>query len=95
MPSRVNDASMPARMCLRERPRPFGPGVIGVNTLVATTSSSRESSGGRSRPTTTSLCPSEYPSAVSKKVMPASTAARTIGAARASSSTHGRHSLLP
>ncbi len=50
---------MPARMCLRERPRPFGPGLMGENTFVAITSSSRESSGASSLPVTTSLSPSE------------------------------------
>ena len=53
------------------------------------TSSSRRSSFGSSRPVTTSLTPSEYMSAVSKNVMPPSTARRTIGSAAASSSIHG------
>ncbi len=35
---------MAERMCLRESPPPFSPGVIGMNTLVASTTSSRESS---------------------------------------------------
>jgi hypothetical protein len=43
------------------------------------------------RPVTTSLSPSEYMSAVSKKLIPASTARRKNGADAASSSTHGRH----
>ncbi len=54
-------------MCLRDRPPPFGPGVIGMNTLVAITASSRERYLGRSRPVATSLAPLEYVSAVSKK----------------------------
>jgi len=77
-------------MCLRERPWPFGPVVIGLKTLVAITSSSRDRSDRRSRPVTASLSPAEYTSAVSKNVTPASTAALTIGAARSSSSTQGR-----
>ena len=32
---------MPERMCLRESPPPFSPGVTGMNTLVAITASSR------------------------------------------------------
>ena len=41
MPSRDSDASIAERMCLRDRPPPFSPGVIGMNTLVAMTTSSR------------------------------------------------------
>ena len=40
-PSRRSDASIAERMCLRESPPPFGPGVIGMKTLVAITASSR------------------------------------------------------
>jgi hypothetical protein len=58
--------------------------------LVAITTSSRGISSRSSRPVTTSLEPFEYMSAVSKKVMPASTARRTIGSAAVSSSIHGR-----
>jgi len=43
------------------------------------------------RPVISSLTPSEYMSAVSKKLMPASKAARKNGCAARSSSTHGRH----
>ena len=32
---------MADRMCLRDRPAPFSPGVMGMKTLVATTTSSR------------------------------------------------------
>jgi hypothetical protein len=82
-------------MCLRERPRPFGPGVIGKQTFVAITSSSRLSSFRSRRPVATSLAPCEYMSAVSKKVNPPSTARRTIGSAAASSSIHGRPESSP
>ncbi len=41
---------MPDRMCLRESPRPFGPGVIAPLTFVATTTSSREMYFGSRRP---------------------------------------------
>ena len=45
-------------MCLRERPEPFSPGIVGMNTLVARTYSSRiPNSLGSSRPVTTSLWP--------------------------------------
>ena len=50
---------MPARMCLRERPPPFSPGVIGMKTLVATTISSRLRYFGSMRPVATSLAPAE------------------------------------
>ena len=82
-------------MCLRERPPPFSPGVIGMNTLVASTTSSRVRSLASRRPVAISLAPCEYVSAVSKNVMPPSTAARTIGSAACSSSTHGLSLSLP
>src|SRR5277367_5443456 len=82
-------------MCLRPSPPPFSPGVIGMNTLVATTTSSRERNLVSRRPVATSLAPFEYVSAVSKNVMPPSTAARTIGSAAASSSTQARSLSLP
>ncbi len=50
---------MPARMCLRDRPPPFSPGVTGMKTLVATTISSRLRYLGSSRPVATSLAPPE------------------------------------
>jgi hypothetical protein len=50
--------------------------------LVASTYSSRRANSlPSSRPVMTSLAPSEYMSAVSKNVTPASTARRTIGSA--------------
>ena len=36
-PSRSNDASIEASTCLRDRPRPFSPGIVSKNTFVATT----------------------------------------------------------
>ena len=48
---------MPDRMCLRDSPPPFSPGVIGMKTLVATTSSSRLRNFGSRRPVATSLAP--------------------------------------
>jgi hypothetical protein len=48
-----------------------------------------------SRPVISSLTPSEYTSAVSKKVMPASAARRTNGSAAVSSSAHGRTAGSP
>ena len=50
---------MADRMCLRDSPPPFSPGVIGMNTLVATTTSSRLRNLGSSRPVATSLAPPE------------------------------------
>jgi hypothetical protein len=46
-------------------------------------------------PVTISLAPPSYMSAVSKKVMPASTAARTSGSAAASSRCHARRDVSP
>ncbi len=86
---------MPDRMCLRDSPRPFGPGVIAPLTFVATTTSSRAMYFGSRRPVATSLAPPEYTSAVSKNVTPPSTARRTMGSAASSSSTHGRSESLP
>ncbi len=59
MPRRRNDASIPDRMCLRDRPPPFSPGVTGMNTLVAMTTSSRLSIFPTRRPVATSLAPLE------------------------------------
>ena len=59
MSSRASEASMAERMCLRESPAPFSPGVMGMNTLVATTTSSRLRNLGSSRPVATSLAPWE------------------------------------
>jgi ribosomal protein S20 len=73
----------------------LGPGPIGKLTFVASTTSSMFASSRSARPVTSSLTPSEYMSAVSKKLIPASTAARKKGRAAASSSTHGRHPGSP
>ncbi len=58
-------------MCLRESPRSFGPGPIGKNTFVATTTDRRSTSASQ-RPSTRSASPWPYTSAVSKKLTPAS-----------------------
>ncbi len=50
---------MPERTCLRPRPPPFSPGVTGMKTLVAITTSSRLRNFGTSRPVATSLAPPE------------------------------------
>ena len=46
-------------MCLRDSPRPFGPGIVSPWTLVATTTSSRLNILPRSRPVAVSLAPAE------------------------------------
>ena len=48
-----------SKMCLRERPRSFGPSPIGEKTLVAITTSSRLAKSFSARPVTSSLAPSE------------------------------------
>ena len=58
-------------------------------TLVAITSSSRRPSSARARPVISSLVPSEYTFAVSKKLIPASIAWRKNGRLASSSSDHG------
>jgi hypothetical protein len=63
--------------------------------LVAITASSRRQNSRTNFPVSSSETPAEYMSAVSKKLIPASTAARTSGRAAASSSTHGRHWAEP
>src|SRR5471032_1933946 len=73
----------------------FGPLVIGKFNFVARTISSRFAYSLSARPVTSSLAPSEYMSAVSKKLMPDSTALRKNGLAAGSSRTHGRHLELP
>ena len=57
-------------MYLRESPLRFGLSPIGLYTLVAMTTSSRRAKSCSARPKTSSLSPSEYMSAVSKKLMP-------------------------
>ncbi len=73
----------------------FGPSVIGKWTFVARTISSIRPYFRSARPVTSSLAPSEYMSAVSKKLMPASIARRKNGWACSSVSTHGRHAGVP
>ncbi len=65
------------------------------NTFVAITSSSRRPNSRNILPVTSSLRPTEYMSAVSKKLMPSSTALRKNGRAADSSSTHGRQPGSP
>ena len=73
---------------MRDSPRPFGPGRIGLNTLVAITTSSRRASSLSARPVISSLAPNEYTFAVSKKLMPSSSARRKNGRAASSRSAH-------
>ncbi len=66
---------MLARMCARDRPTWFTPGPTRPRTLVATTTCSRGRSNDFSAaPTSRSDSPSEYTSAVSMKLTPASNA---------------------
>ncbi len=96
MPSRRSEASIAWRTCLRERPRWFGSGPIGLKTLVAITTRSRPGPNSLSaRPSTSSLRPSEYMSAVSKKLMPSSSACRMNGSDASSSSTQSRQPGSP
>jgi hypothetical protein len=69
----------PAGVCIASRPR-----------RLACLTVSR-----RARPVTSSLTPSEYISAVSKKLIPPSSARRKKGRADSSSSTQGRHDGVP
>jgi len=48
-----------------------------------------------SRPVISSVSPSEYTSAVSKNITPASTARATIGSAASSGRCHARSAVLP
>src|SRR5918993_6092098 len=59
---------------LRDSPAALRPPRIGPCTLVAMTTSSRLAKSARARPTIASLVPSEYTFAVSKKLIPASSA---------------------
>ena len=79
----------------REPATGSAPSPIGLKTLVARTISFRSPYSRSARPVTSSLTPSEYMSAVSKKLMPASMARRKKGRASSSSSTHGRHFEVP
>ena len=95
MPSRRRLASQPCTMCLRDKPAMFGADDMGLKTLVATTHSFSRANSLSARPVTSSLAPSEYMSAVSKKLMPLSTARRKNGREAASSRTQGRQAGLP
>src|SRR5258708_37886615 len=77
-------------MCLRDNPPMFGPSLMGLKTLVATTHSSSLAYSLSARPVTSSLAPREYISAVWQKVIPFSTAKRKKGREGGSSSTQGR-----
>ncbi len=78
-------------MCFRDSPRSFGSSLIGLNTLVAITTLSRCAKSRNARPSTSSLAPSEYMSAVSKKLMPCSSDRLMNGRPASSGSTHARH----
>jgi len=73
----------------------FGRSFIGNHTFVAMTISSSFAIVRSARPVTSSLTPSEYMSAVSKKLIPRSSACRKNGRAASSFNTHGRHWELP
>ena len=82
-------------MCLRDRPRslcPFGP--IGPKTFVKISSDSRRSPFSAS-PSTVSAFVLAYTSAVSKVVIPASSAARTQAVACSFSTCEPWVSQLP
>jgi hypothetical protein len=66
-------------IALRDSPAPFGPSCIRPCTLVASTISSRRAYSTSARPTISSLLPAEYTLAVSKKLIPASSACRMNG----------------
>src|SRR5688500_15495540 len=78
-------------MCLRDKPCLFGPSPMRLKTFVAMTISSSLPNSRNKRPVISSLTPSEYMSAVSKKLMPASIAVLKNGGAASASRTHGRH----
>src|SRR5580693_5011164 len=61
-------------IALRERPAAFGPSRVGALSLVAITTLSRLVKSLSARPTNSSLPPFEYMLAVSKKLIPASSA---------------------
>ena len=91
IPRRSRLASHPCTMCLRDSPRMLGRSFMGKFTFVAMTSSSSRANFFSARPTTSSLTPREYMSAVSKKLMPASMARRKKGLDSFSPRIHGRH----
>jgi hypothetical protein len=76
-------------IALRDSPVPFGSSRMVENTLVASTISSRLAKSLSARPVISSLDPSEYTFAVSKKLIPASRACRISGRLASSSSDQG------
>lgn len=71
-------------IALRDSPRPFGPSRMGWRSFVAITTASRSAKSLSARPRISSLEPFEYMFAVSKKLIPASTACRMSGRASCS-----------
>src|SRR5882762_7220958 len=80
---------MAEKIDLRDSPPPLGAFVIGKNTLVAITTSSRRAKSFNAPPTICSEVPSEYAFAVSKKLMPKSRARRISGRLSGSGSVQG------
>ena len=68
---------------------------MGKNALVAMTTWSRVVKSFSARPTISSLTPREYMSAVSKKLMPASSARRMNGRLASSGRIQGRQAVDP
>ncbi len=86
---------MDSMMCLRERPVSLGPlGPVGQYTFVKISRDSRRSPFSAS-PRTCSAAVFAYASAVSKVVMPASSAARTHAEATSFSTCEACVSQLP
>ncbi len=75
-------------MALRDSPMPFALAFIRPLTLVAMTTSSRGTIESSAGPVISSDVPSEYTLAVSKKLMPASSAWRKYGSAPSRSIDH-------
>ncbi|KQW04198.1 hypothetical protein ASD08_42705 [Streptomyces sp. Root369] len=71
-------------IALRDRPRPLGPSLIGWRSFVAITTASRSAKSLSARPRISSLEPFEYMLAVSKKLMPLSSACLMSGRASCS-----------
>src|SRR5437867_3369449 len=83
-------------ICLRDRPRSLGSSLMGKNVFVAMTTRSRDTAKSfNACPRTSSDRPSEYISAVSKKLIPRSSARRINGRLSSSSSTHFLHLVEP
>src|ERR1051326_1438185 len=82
-------------MCLRESPWLLGSGPMRWNTFVPIMTLALDAKSLRARPNTSSLLPSEYISAVSKKLIPSSIARLMNGRPCSSFNTHGLHSGEP